>query len=382
MEPSPCRLLLLEVDSYATATMSLSPAMARAREEGKVPETLAMFSHRRPSIVMGRQNDPEVDVRSPYCLQEGITVKRVPTPGTIFGHPGYIMNVLYMDRDRVPESIPDIFALINRRVARAFFEAWGLRARHRPINDLEVETGEEWKKVGPFSISFFGSCVCCRMGLTITPIPYDLVERTMPGPPEKFADKKAKSVSQRVGYLEEALGRPVEIGEVQEVVRDALGDLFGFRFERGDLTDLEKRYEQELLDRYDNDEWFWANSIGRRFPEIPAGAALHEFVKKMPQGPLVRARVLAKGAHILDCSLTGWYHGMRPLDALERIEAALQGKSAHPEDILQAVEGVCQREGIQIDGCSPSDFQATVLEALEQPPLEGVRIQADPAPAL
>ena len=74
------RLLELDVDTYAEATMSLSPAIARACEEGKVPETLAMYTHRTPSIVMGRQNDPAVDINYSYCLQEGITVKRVPTP--------------------------------------------------------------------------------------------------------------------------------------------------------------------------------------------------------------------------------------------------------------------------------------------------------------
>ena len=104
------RLLELDVDSYAEATMSLSPAIARACEEGTVPETLAMFTHRQPSIVMGRQNDPDVDVKHGYCRDHGIIVKRVPTPGTIFGHPGYVMNVLFIRRERVPEAIPDVFA--------------------------------------------------------------------------------------------------------------------------------------------------------------------------------------------------------------------------------------------------------------------------------
>ena len=49
------RLLELHVDSYAEATIGVSPAIARALEEKKVPETFAMYTHRYPSIVMGRQ---------------------------------------------------------------------------------------------------------------------------------------------------------------------------------------------------------------------------------------------------------------------------------------------------------------------------------------
>jgi len=55
MDKTVWRLLEMDVNSYAEATMSLSPAIARACAEGAVPETLAMFTHRKPSIVIGRQ---------------------------------------------------------------------------------------------------------------------------------------------------------------------------------------------------------------------------------------------------------------------------------------------------------------------------------------
>jgi len=369
MDKEHWRLLELDVNSYAEATVSLSPAIGQACGEGKAPPTLAMYTHRRPSIVMGRQNDPEVDINYPYCSAHDIIVKRIPTPGTIFGHPGYIMNVLYVPKERVPDSIPDIFAMLNTQLAKAFTEHWGVRARHRPINDLEVEMGGAWKKVGPFGMGFFGPYVCCRLGLTITPIPYAVVEKAMPGPPEKFADKQAKSVSQRVGSMEEALARPVDIREAQGVVLKAISDLFGVDFYRGDLLALEQDYQRELTTRYDTDAWFWANSVSRRFPDRPVGASLHEYIKKIPQGPLVRVRVLKKGGHILDCSLTGWYHGMRPLDAVEIVESRLKMTPSSEEAVLSRIEAAYREGEIQIDRCTPAELQALIFEALERPPV-------------
>lgn len=370
MDKTGWRLLELDVNSYAEATMSLSPAIARACGEGKAAETLAMYIHRKPSIVMGRQNDPEVDVNYEYCSNNGIIVKRAPTPGTIFGHPGYVMNALYIQRERVPGSIPEVFAMINRKLASAFTKRWGLKARHRPINDLEVKMGDVWKKVGPFGISFFGPCICCRTGLTITPIPYDVVQTALPGPAEKFSDKKEKSVSERVGSLEEVLGRRVEIDETKEVIRDAYSELFRIDLSPGTLSEIEREYERELLDRYGTDSWFWANSIHKRFPDIPEDASLYEHLEKIPQGPLIRARVLKKGPELLDCSLTGWYHGVRPLDALERVESYLKGIPCREEEILTQIEKAYEEGNIEIDQCVPHHLQQVILQALDVSPIK------------
>lgn len=358
------RLLEVEVDSYAEGTIGLSPAIARALEEEQVPETFAMFSHRYPSIVMGRQNDPDVDINYAYCEREGITVKRIPLPGTIFGHTGYIMNVLYIHRDRIQGAIPDVFAAINLQFAAAFNKVWGLEARHRPINDLEVLTDGVWQKVGPFGLTIFGSFICCRMGLTITPIPYHIAEAAMPGPPEKFSDKTEKSVSTRVGSLESALGRKLELDEVKKVVKNAISELFQIEWVEGKVSEIEKKYERELLKRYDNKNWFWANSVARRFPDIPEGAVINEHVHKIPNGPLIRARVLRNETAFLDCSLTGWYHGVKPADALERIEPYLKNLPLDEKKILACIEKAYSEENIEIDQCSPSDLQRVIMQAL------------------
>jgi len=175
------------------------------------------------------------------------------------------MNVLYIQKERVPGTIAEVFALMNRQLAAAFSKKWGLKARHRPINDLEVNTHGGWKKIGPFSISFFGPCICCRMGLTISPIAYDVVEMALPGPAEKYSDKEAKSVSERIGSLEQALSQRIEIDEVKEVVKGAHCEFFRIELAPGDLSEIEKHYEGELSNRYDNEAWFWANSVAKRF---------------------------------------------------------------------------------------------------------------------
>ena len=201
------------------------------------------------------------------------------------------------------------------------------------------------------------------MGLTITPIPFDIVEAAMPGPSEKFSDKKAKSVSARVGSLTEALGHEVGIDEVKEVVKKAISGLFQIDFAMGSLSDSEKEYEGQFLKLYDNETWFWANSVSKHFPKTPAGASLHEHIQKISQGPLIRARVLKAANRMIDCSLTGWYHGVKPLDALERIESYLKDIPLDEEAVLSRCEKAYQEGNLEIDQCSPADLQQIIIKS-------------------
>ncbi len=167
-----------------------------------------------------------------------------------------------------------------------------------------------------------------------------------------------------MGSLEKSLGRKVEIAEAKEIIRDAIADLFDIQFESAELSATERQYERELLERYDNEEWFWANSIPKRFPDIPPGASIAEHALKIPNGPLVRARVLKTDDAFLDCSLTGWYHGVRPIDALEKVEARLKDLPLDGQAVLAAIEKAYQEEQLEIDQCAPEDLQKVIMQAL------------------
>jgi hypothetical protein len=138
-------------------------------------------------------------------------------------------------------------------------------------------------------------------------------------------------------------------------------------FYSGMLSEIEKQYEQELRDLYDNETWFWGNSIQKRFPYIPDGASFFEHTEKIPQGPLIRVRILRKHEEILDCSLTGWYHGVRPLDALERIESSLKGVSCQEGMVLSRIEKAYKDGNIEIDQSTPKQFKDIIFKALERP---------------
>jgi lipoate-protein ligase A len=357
------RLLDLPTDSYAESTMALSPALMKARKEGLVPDTVAVFSFRRPSVVMGYYISPDFDVDLEFCKTHDIAVKRIPTQGLIFGHQGYILTGLYVHRHFLPADMPDAFRKLNEGVAGRIEKEWGLRARHRPLNDLEVEIGGKWKKIGPHSLAFEGEIAVQRVGLTITPMPMDLVAKALIPPPEKFADKEAKSIGERIGSLEEGLGRPLSIADTRAMVIRALEETFDVTLEPGEITEAEKEFRKSYHRMYDNDEWFFQKSTRRRFAELPPGAKVSQFVCKVPGGPILRVNLSAVEGRILDVLITG---NMMPSrrEVPEEIEQALRSAPATEAEIGAIIRQEWERKKMVVAGARVEDFITAVSGAL------------------
>ncbi len=357
------RFLDLATDSYAESAMALSPALTKARKEGLVPDTLAVFTFRRPSVVMGYYISPDYDIDLEFCQRHDIPVKRIPTQGLIFGHQGYILAGLYIHRRFLPVEMAEAFRKVNEGIARRIQKEWAIRARHRPLNDLEIEVGGKWKKIGPHSLAFDGDIAVERVGLTITPMPMDIVERALIPPPEKFADKEAKSISERVGSLEEGLGRPVSLVEVKEVVIRALEETFGVSLKPEEITEPEREFRRSFANMYDNDQWFFAKSTRRRFAHLPPGVKVSHFVYKVSGGPMIRASLGIFEGRIYDIFFTG---NMQPSrrEMPEEIEQALRQAPAQEAEMERIIRKEWEEKKIVIAGARVEDFIAAVSGAL------------------
>lgn len=359
------RFLDLPTDSYAESTMALSPALAKARKENLVPDTAAVFSFRGPSVVMGYYISPDQDVDLDFCRRNGIVIKRIPTQGVIFGHEGYILTGLYIHRRFLPEDMPGAFRKLNEAVARRIQEAWGIPARHRPLNDLEIEIQGKWKKIGPQSLTFDGEIAVQRLGLTISPLPMHLVEKAIVPPPEKFADKEAKSVSERVGSLEEAIGRPVSISEAKGMMMRAVEDAFGVSLLPGKITDTELEFRRSFVEQYDKEEWFFAKSALRRFAGLPPDSKISQFVYKVSGGPLIRVNLCVREGTIFDILFTGNLQPSRR-EIPEELEQALRGAPAQDAAVAAAILRRWEEKQMVVAGARAEDFTAAVSGALKR----------------
>lgn len=362
------RLLDLYMNSYPEASAGIAPSIAKARMEGVVPDTLALVNFRRPGVVMGYFHSPERDVDLEYAKENGIDVIRFPAQGLIFGHEGYLGVWSYADRKFFPDSIPEVFRYINQMVAKKLEQQYAIRARHRPLNDLEAFIGGSWKKIGPHG-AYFQQGICIdRFCLTVTPVPMEQAERVLILPEEKFSDKSAKSVRERIGSLSEAVGSAISMDGIREVIIDAFCEGLGIELVRGCLTEREMEYERDILEQHTKPEWFFARAENRAFKEASPEGKVQEGIKKVKEGPLIRACICVEGRIIRGILFSGTFFplkgGENAPQAIEELERSLIGLEAEPGKVRDTILENWKKIGLEVVAAKPEDFAEAVLNAL------------------
>lgn len=352
------RLLDLYVDLIENSVF-LNPAIQRARVEGHVPDTVVFCSFKKIGISLGFYPDPEKDINLEYCRAHDISVSRRLQPyyvNVVF--PGLFAAYIIIGKEYLPPTVAEVFQMIITSLAEIFNQTWGLEAKFRPFNDMEVKG----KKISWMGGSFVGPVWSGASVLLYKPSPIDQVNPALNIPAEKFADKEAKTPGERAISVEELIGRPVALEEVRAAYQEALEKIFGVKLVLGRLSEREMVYEQENRKNY-TPEMLLARTEKNKFGEIPWGVKRGETIWKVPRGGLIRAVVLVEGDKIRDLLFSGNLL-CSPVTALEEVEEALKGINLDKQKILAKIQSIYQKPNYQFTGTTPEDLLRLIWEAV------------------
>ena len=343
------------------------PVLMRAVSEGIVPDTVTFCTFPGPSLVLNYFNDPDKDINLDFCAQRGIPVYRVISGGgPILGDMGYIFTFLHMKRES-PKAPPDVPAMLEKTltaIAEGISERFGLRCRFRPLNDVEVKSPDgTWKKIGPSSCFYEEKAIQMGSGLQIRKPDTDLMERAINTPPEKFSDKQAKNIRERITHLEEAVGQSIDFSEMQEIYRERIEKTFGVELVPGELTDEEKAYYSQMEQEYSSDEFLMERSEGRRGPWT-ADVSRSVLRFKVPEGPFVRLVTFTGQGRLMDLIISGTIHAspLRPTSPVHEIEKALKGQLLDREVFEIRIQEVLSRPNFSFTKVSPQLLADRIYE--------------------
>jgi lipoate-protein ligase A len=359
------RLLDLKLSSYAAAT-PLTSTLLTLKAEEKIPNTLALITFERPSACLFYYNDPEKELDLDFCRQMGIEIGRRDTGGSPYwADPGTLIVYFWFNRKQVPgfpETIGEAYRLLIGASAEAVSERFAIPAVYRPLNDLEVSG----KKIAGHTVTFLGDSCRWGCGPQVLKPRMDLMSRALKVPPEKFADKEAKTVEARVTNFEELLGRAPSFEEIKQTYVWALERAMKIKFQRGGFSRKEERLIEKQTVRIFSEEWLTAMTERRKFgDDLTAGWPRGEHALKVPQGPLIRAIVLLDGKVIRNISLTGSIHCI-PVQLVEEMEAGIRGLEGRAEVVTKVIQDLFSRPGVQVANCSPENFVQAILTAVER----------------
>lgn len=352
--------------SYADFSTSISPAVEKGLDSGVAPSTVLLNVFSTDSITSGYLDDPEKAIDLDYCAQAGIVVRRRQnTGGAVFGPKGGAFLCLYLNPKElgVPlTNIKDAFRISLTAIAEALEELWGLKARYRPLNDVEVEG----RKVVPSSARLENGILSLRLLINVVNTDREVLCKAIITNPVKVQDKAIKDLGQRFTSLENELGREITPEDLEELSRLTIHKMFNgeITLSPGELTAQEEEYLQQYQATYNSEEWFYGNSERLRFRAAPADVVKSEGCQKAVAG-LLRVTLLSKDGRMVDLIVTGDFHPS-PYRVTLDIENALRGKPCDLALVRRELEAIYARPDVEMTGIEIEDFMAAVAKAFGQ----------------
>tara|TARA_R110000868_G_scaffold46376_14_gene153305 strand:- start:10816 stop:11925 length:1110 start_codon:yes stop_codon:yes gene_type:complete len=355
--------LIVDRNSYADFSVSVSPAVEKAVVNGDAPPTIFLNVFDRDSITIGVNEDPEQVLNLDFCRDNDIDFRRrVNGGGAIYTGTGSAFMVYFVPTSHpdVPETTTEAFPKILTAFAETLSDQFGFPAEYRPLNDVQVEG----RKLVPTSLKIENGVMTFRFVVNVKEMNTEIAGTAMPMPPEKVQDKVHKDLQSRFTCLEREAGREIMAGDLESMARAAVAHAFSdVVLEPGELTDAERGYAEEFRAEYDNDTWLYGKSEKVRFGDlVGAGDTVGRGRHKAVGGMLWATLVVRDGA-VLHAILNGDWHP-RPIDSVGWLEDALAGCPASEADLRARVTAFMERDDVEFASVETDDLMSAFVKAL------------------
>ena len=336
--------------------IAFDAALIELHKTGKTPDTIR-FLRFEPSALIGRHQAMRHEVHLDYCRANGIgLVRRITGGGAIYLDEGQVGWELVLSRRRLTlPTLGDYTRAICEAVAAGLSSAFGIAARFRPRNDIEVG-GRKLCGTGGF---FDGDTLFYQGTVLVDADPARIVG-SLNVPEAKLKKRALDSAGQRVVTLKELLGgHAPPVDAVHRAVLDGLSRGLDLTLEPG----APSADEEALAARIHEEE---IGTDGFVFEiDDPRRADVLEASRTGPGGTVsafVRVEGPAAARRIREALITGDFF-VTPPRLVYDLEAALRGVAV--VDAGAAVDRFFAATKPDLLTIAPADFKAVIEDALQ-----------------
>ncbi len=314
-----------------------------------------------PYVCIGFHQDAEQEIDLDFVRENNIPVfRREVGGGAVYldGNQLFFQLILHKDRPEIPESKDEFYRKFLAPVIETYRE-FGVAAEYKPVNDI-IANGRKVSGTGAAEIND----MVILVGNFILDFDYDMMSKCLRVPDEKFRDKVFKTLQENLSTFLRETGKMPETR--------ALGDALARRYEAllGPMTyktvpdpELVAKADELQAERY-TDEWLFAND--RRRPDarqikIREGVYVVQNMLKTPGG-LIRVTAVNENGKLRDVHISGDFFFF-PAGDLPALEKSLDGVSADPESVTEAVAQFYARRSVESPGVQPADFARVLTPA-------------------
>ncbi|MGB9791908.1 MAG: lipoate--protein ligase [Thermacetogeniaceae bacterium] len=339
----------------AAHNMALEKVILTARSRGWVPDTLHFLAFSPPAALVGYHQAVELEVEEDYCRSHGIEInRRISGGGAIYMDDGVLGWEIFALKGKpyIPAKLEEMYRLFCES-AVAGLAMLGVRARYRPLNDIEVDG----RKISGTGGTEIGDAVLFH-GTVLVDFDVDTMIRCLKLPVKKLEDKQVQSFKERVTSLREVLGFLPPLSEVKKAMAEGFSEVLGIALEPGELSDREREMLERELPYFQSEEWI----RGQR--AYHQDSRLKTVDHKAPGG-LIRVSLLhdRERRRIKSVMITGDFFACPERSILD-FEAYLKNASTKPEELRQRVMSFFEERRVNIPGIRPEDFYEAIWAAV------------------
>ena len=305
----------------------------------------------------------EIDIE--YCFQNDIpVVRREVGGGAVLLDRDQLFFHFIFNKNGLTRDINKIYSMFLKPAINTY-NRLGIKAYHRPINDIQVEG----RKIGGTGAVEIGNSMVV-VGSFMFDFNYDLMVKILKIPSEKFRDKLYQNIKDYVTNIKRESGYLNQPVPSKDKVKSIFFNEIGKKFSASlDIAEKLEDHEMEKLKeiRIKLTDKNWLDKKGKfldRKVKISSGIYTNEGNYKAPGG-LIRATFTVKDNIIADIDISGDFTLMPP-EGLPEIENALKV----PIDYGLMTAGLLSaydRFEIRSPGVLPEDFISAIKSVLEKP---------------
>jgi lipoate-protein ligase A len=351
-------------DLPPVSTQVVYHAVAEAVDKGASPNTIIFCCPNSPFVCLGYHQELDVEIDVEYCRLRGLPIVRRILGG----------GAVYLDRDQlfyqvvackfdpdVPGSIQGAFRKYLEAPVKTYNDI-GIRASYRPVNDVEVDG----RKISGSGATEVGSSLILT-GNMIFDFNFDEMARILKVPSEKFRDKAAKTLRERLTTMKKELAEPPSEELVRQLLRRNYELTLNVELRDGRLSSEELNRIRDLERQYSSPDWLHLveneheELVQRRNLKITGRSFLGEAVQKTVGG-LLRVLVETLDNKISEIMITGDFSFI-PRDHLKTLERELQGTEVAEEILTERILRIYEEYSIESPGLTAEDIAGAVAAA-------------------
>ncbi len=339
-------------------SQSIYHAVSLVQDKLKTPNTLIITWPDQPFVCIGLHQIIDQSVELEYLVKNNIPyIRRATGGGSVYLDSNQLFYQIICRTEDYPESTAEFYKRFLEPVVQTY-RSFSIPAEYSPINDI-VANGR--KISGNGAVTFGSSRVL--VGNFIFDFPAQEMSKILKVPEEKFRDKIAKSLQERMGSFTYFLEENPKKEEVIERYLKNFEKILGINIYHGNLIKEEQKKLSELEQLYMEKEWmnYVEKSGDEIFQQKIKSGTYFTLGNKKFQGGLVQIFLNSENNKIKEILISGDFT-ISPPYILKELEHHLQGMKIDEETLTKTIIDFYSKHSVESPGILAKEISGLIAD--------------------